>query len=113
MSWSIQQYDTDGLNKPPRWSQVVAFIRVGEVPPHMGTEQPALSEDIAHAGQVEPWSRHIVLGWRDSRVMESTPQMFQMIWDIFRNAEVNLFASEDNSHCKIYFSVVWDALAHG
>ncbi|KAL0180346.1 hypothetical protein M9458_025788 [Cirrhinus mrigala] len=40
------------------------------------------------------------------------PQMVQRIWEIFGKAEVNLFASEDNTHCPTYFLKNKDALAH-
>ncbi len=40
------------------------------------------------------------------------PQMVQIIWDIFGEAEVDLFASGDDSHCLTYYSKVEDALAH-
>ncbi len=40
------------------------------------------------------------------------PQMVQIIWDIFGEAEVDLFASGDGSHCLTYYSKVEDALAH-
>ncbi len=32
------------------------------------------------------------------------PQVVQKIWKIFGKAEVDLFASKDNSHCPIYYS---------
>ncbi len=38
--------------------------------------------------------------------------MVQEIWGIFVRAEVDLFASEDNSHCQTYFLKEKDALAH-
>ncbi len=40
------------------------------------------------------------------------PQMVQMIWSVFGRAEVELFASEDNYHCPIYFLRQRDALSH-
>ncbi len=40
------------------------------------------------------------------------PQTVQEIWGIFGRPEVNLFASEDNTHCQTYFSKDRDALAH-
>ncbi len=40
------------------------------------------------------------------------PQVVQKIWKIFGKAEVDLFASKDNSHCPIYYSKDRDALAH-
>ncbi len=41
------------------------------------------------------------------------PQTVQEIWGIFGRPEVDLFASEDNTHCQTYFSKDKDALAHG
>ncbi len=40
------------------------------------------------------------------------PQVVQKIWKIFGKAEVDLFASKDNSHCPTYYSKDRDALAH-
>ncbi len=40
------------------------------------------------------------------------PQTVQRIWEIFGEAEVDFFASGDNSHCLTYYSKVEDALAH-
>ncbi len=39
------------------------------------------------------------------------PQTVQMIWSVYGKAEVDLFASKDNCHCPIYFSIQRDALA--
>ncbi len=36
----------------------------------------------------------------------------QRIWEVFGKACVDLFASEDNSHCQIFFTKSTDALAH-
>ncbi len=38
------------------------------------------------------------------------PHMVQRIWENFGKAEFDLFASEDNSHCPIYYSKYRDAL---
>ncbi len=40
------------------------------------------------------------------------PQVVQKIWKAFGKAEVDLFASKDNSHCPTYYSKDRDALAH-
>ncbi len=40
------------------------------------------------------------------------PLMVQRIWEVFGKARVDLFASEDNSHCQIFFTKSTDALAH-
>ncbi len=40
------------------------------------------------------------------------PQTVQRIWELFGRAEVDLFASKDNSHCPTYFLKSEDTLAH-
>ncbi len=40
------------------------------------------------------------------------PQTVQEIWGIFGRPEVDLFPSEDNTHCQNYFSKGRDALPH-
>ncbi len=40
------------------------------------------------------------------------PQTVKVIWGIFARPEVDLFTSEDNTHCQTYFSKDRDALAH-
>ncbi len=40
------------------------------------------------------------------------PQTVQVIWGIFGRPEVDIFASEDNTHCQTCFSKDRDALAH-
>ncbi len=40
------------------------------------------------------------------------PPTVQEIWGIFSKPEVELFASEDNTHCQTYFSKDTDAFAH-
>ncbi len=45
---------------------------------------------------------------------ESTlhPLVVQKIWEVFGRARVDLFASEDNSHCPIFFTKSTDTLSH-
>ncbi len=40
------------------------------------------------------------------------PLAVERIWEVFGRARVDLFASEDNSHCPIFFTKSTDALAH-
>ncbi len=40
------------------------------------------------------------------------PLAVQIIWEVFDRARVDLFATEDNSHCPIFFTKSTDALAH-
>ncbi|XDV42202.1 hypothetical protein PO909_010910 [Leuciscus waleckii] len=56
--------------------------------------------DMLSRGNVPPeeWSLH--------------PQTVQLIWSVFGRADLDLFASKDNSHCPTFFSKDRDALAH-
>lgn len=40
------------------------------------------------------------------------PQTVSLIWKVFGEAEIDLFASKSNTHCKLFFSKNRDALAH-
>ncbi len=40
------------------------------------------------------------------------PLTVERIWEVFGRARVDLFASEDNSHCPIFFTKSTDVLAH-
>lgn len=62
----------------------------------MSTTQPALAGSSAHAGKTELGGRHSV----DALSPDGSPDL------------VDLFATENNYHCPIYFSKDKDALAH-
>ncbi len=53
-----------------------------------------------------------MLSWSNISSEEWTlhPQVVQEIWEIFGKAEVDLFASKDNSHCLTYYSKDKDGL---
>ncbi len=53
-----------------------------------------------------------MLSWSNVSSEEWTlhPQVVQEIWEIFGKAEVDLFASKDNSHCLTYYLKDKDAL---
>lgn len=55
-----------------------------------------------------------MLSWGNVSLDEWTlhPQIIRMIWSIFVKAEVDLVASEDNSHCPICFLRDRDKLVH-
>ncbi len=74
----------------------------GEQPSCVGSEQSALTEGDACAGQNEPRSRHVVKEQCLFSGMNAQPARVQIIWEIFGRARVDLFASKDNSHCPIF-----------
>lgn len=99
----VPQHDDGGLHKSPGRPQVMVSLQDSETPPPMGTLQSWLFEGGARAWHVEPRGGHTVPVWGVSRGMEAPPQTVQIIWEIFGRAEVDLFTSEDNSYCSIFF----------
>jgi ribonuclease HI len=78
------------------WAQVnLRSLKATHVPGKMNLGADMLSRNNVSS---EEWTLH--------------PLTVQKIWDIFGRARVDLFASEDNSHCPIYFTRSTDALAH-
>ncbi len=78
----------------------------------MGSEQSALTEGDTCAGQNEPRSRHVVKEQYLFREMNAPPTRGSENLEVFGIARVDLFASEDNSHCQIFFTRSTDVLAH-
>lgn len=70
-------------------------LRGAHVPGILNQGADMLSRDNVNPGE---WSLH--------------PQVAQTIWSIFSKAEVDLFASEGNALCPIFFLKKRDALAH-
>ncbi len=78
------------------WAQVnLRSLRAAHLPGRLNQGADMLSQSNVPS---EEWMLH--------------PQVVQKIWKIFGKAEVDLFASKDNSHCPIYYSKDRDALAH-
>ncbi|KAI2650071.1 Transposon Ty3-G Gag-Pol polyprotein [Labeo rohita] len=69
------------------WAQCnLASLRAVHVPGKLNQGADMLSRSNVPSGE---WMLH--------------PQTVQKIWEVFGKAEVDLFASKDNSHCPIYF----------
>ncbi|KAI2659536.1 hypothetical protein H4Q32_029076 [Labeo rohita] len=64
-----------------------------------------VSGRLNHGAHMLSWSRVSTREWRLQL------QMFRQIWNIFGQEEVNLFASEENSYCPVFFSKK-DTLTH-
>ncbi len=78
------------------WAQLnLRLLRAAHLPGRLNQGADMLSRSNVPS---EEWMLH--------------PQVVQKIWKIFGKAEVDLFASKDNSHCPIYYSKDRDALAH-
>ncbi len=75
-------------------------LRAVHIPGKLNRAADALSRQLTFPGE---WRLH--------------PKMIRLIWSRFGEAQVDLFASHESSHCQIYFSLTegplgTDALAH-
>ncbi len=77
------------------WAQTnLRSLKATHVPSKMNQGADMLSSNNVSS---EEWMLH--------------PLAVQKIWQVFGRARVDLFASEDNSHCPIFFTKCTDALA--
>ncbi len=77
------------------WAQInLRSLKATHVPGKMNQGADMLSRNNVS----EEWTLH--------------PLSVLKIWEVFGRARVELFASEDNSHCPIFFTKSTDALAH-
>ncbi len=104
---SLRQHVRGVLYKSPGRCLLEAPLYSGRAPSGMGSLRAAhlpgrlnQGADMLSRSNVpsEEWMLH--------------PQVVQKIWKTFGKAEVDLFASKDNSHCPTYYSKDRDALAH-
>ncbi len=78
------------------WAQNnLRSLKATHVPGKMNHGADMLSRNNVSSGE---WTLH--------------PLCVQKIWEVCGRARVHLFASEDNSHCPIFFTKSTDALAH-
>ncbi len=78
------------------WAQTnLRSLKTTHVPGKMNHGADMLSRNNVSSGE---WTLH--------------PLVVQKIWEVFGRARVDLFASEENSHCPIFFTKSTDALAH-
>ncbi|KAL0163578.1 hypothetical protein M9458_039331, partial [Cirrhinus mrigala] len=83
------------------WSQKrVKSLRAVHIPGELNRAADQLSRQPTHPGE---WRLH--------------PQTVQLIWSRFGEAQIDLFASPESSHCQLYYSLSEaplgrDALAH-
>lgn len=83
------------------WSQTwLKSLRAVHIPGELNRAASVLSRQLTFPGE---WRLH--------------PQTVQLIWSRFGEAQVDLFASHESSHCQLYYSLSQaplgtDALAH-
>ncbi len=83
------------------WSQTqLKSLHAVHIPGNLNRAADALSQQLTSPGE---WRLH--------------PETIRLIWSRFGEAQVDLFASYESSHCQLYFSLTegplgMDALAH-
>ncbi len=77
-----------------------APLHAGERPSCLGSDQSALTEGDACAGQMNQGADMLLRDNVSSEEWTLHPLTVQKIWEVFGRARVDLFASEDNSHCQ-------------
>lgn len=83
-------------------NQVLA-LKAGGTFPLVSGQEPPIGMSRPHSRLSELRRRHAVQGWHSSGIMP--PQTAQISWNLSGEAVVDLFASEENTHCLLFFSV--------
>ncbi len=109
---SLRQHVRGVLYKSPGRCLLEAPLYSGRAPSGMGSAQPALAEGSTPAGQTEPRSGYVISEQCPLRGVDAPSAGGSEDLKTFGKAEVDLFASKDNSHCPTYYSKDRDALAH-
>ncbi|XP_051946656.1 uncharacterized protein LOC127618313 [Xyrauchen texanus] len=99
------------LSKPSGRCQIQEPLPSDETHTELVPAPPALAEGDARARPPERRPRQTVQRQYSPREWSLHAQTVQTLWRIFGRAEIDLFASEENSHCPIFFSKSEDALA--
>ncbi len=109
----LGQHDSCSLYQSPRWCQVMSPVQDDSTSSVLGTKQTPLITSGSCAGQIESGSGYVVQRQCSSKEVEVTPSVGSNdLVGLWQRKKVDLFASEDNYHCPIYFSRQRDALAH-
>jgi len=104
------------VHQPPRWSTLPSHVATRPPSPPLESEASKVASCHSFPGVLnrvaDELSRAALPGeWR------LHPQVVQLIWREFGEAQVDLFASPETSHCQLFYSLSegtlgTDALAH-
>ncbi len=111
------QHDSGSIYKSPRRCKLATTAVAGERPPSVGRLTPPL-----HPGSTCPRTpEHVTDLLSRGGVIHGEWRLHSltvnMIWSVFGRAEMDLFASAENTHCPLFYSLTHsplgvDALAH-
>ncbi len=108
----LRQHVRGVLYKSPGRCLLEAPLYSGRAPSGMGSAQLRSLRAAHLPGRLNQGADMLSRSNVPSEEWMLHPQVVQKIWKTFGKAEVDLFASKDNSHCPTYYSKDRDALAH-
>ncbi|CAM4615546.1 unnamed protein product [Leuciscus chuanchicus] len=71
--------------------------------------QTTLTQSNVYSRGQKCGGRHPVEAGAEARGMETPPETVELIWREFGQAEVDLFASHENTHCPLWSSLTYPA----
>ncbi len=103
---SFRQHNSRVIHKSP--GRCTFSIATQESPgsPVMGTCSRGVPEGCTLAGRGQRSSRPLVKGCPRPGEWRLHPALIQAIWLRFRKAKVDLFATQENTHCPLWYSMV-------
>ncbi len=108
---TLRQQVRGVMHKSPGQPRLEETLHAGEWPSFVGPEQSVLTEGDKCSGKMNHGADMLSRNRVSSEEWTLHPLVVQKIWEVCGRARVDLFASEDNSHCPIFFTKSMDALA--
>ncbi|KAI2665879.1 Transposon Ty3-G Gag-Pol polyprotein [Labeo rohita] len=112
-----RQHCDRSVHQPSGWSTLPPYVatRPPSAPVESDTAEIAVRRSYSRGAQ--PCSRSALTAAHHPGEWRLHPQTVQLIWSRFGEAQIDLFASPESSHCQLYYSLSeaplgMDALAH-
>ncbi|KAG1946513.1 hypothetical protein F2P79_013391 [Pimephales promelas] len=99
------QYRYGSVYQPPGWSTLTSDVAARTPPPIMESEALEVPSCCLHSRRPEPGSRRAVTDPSNLRRMATLSPVSPADWEQFGEAQIDLFASRDSSHCALFYSL--------
>ncbi len=104
-----RQHSCGLLHKPPGRSTFAPLIQAGAPDPCVVSGQASLAESSSYSWASQYGSRHPVEAGAEAREMDASPRVGEADMESFGQAQVDLFATRQTSHCPLWFSLTHPA----
>ncbi len=105
----LRQHICGLLHKSPGGFAVTSTLQTGVPNPPVVPREVVVSSSRLHPGGPQYRSRHPVTQGLRPREWRLHPEVVELIWKEFGQAQVDLFASREMSHCPLWFSLTHPA----